>query len=97
MFEEEPRNGALPHCDSQLNPITDCRQTRSNPFPSCFLVRTKPLCGGRDRVGDVGSDGPHDQINCGSQGGPCDPSTQNDAGGTPTSQLLRGYGSSSAI
>src|SRR5208282_6919099 len=31
------------------------------------------------------------QINYGSQGGPCDPSTQNHAGGTPASSLLAGY------
>src|SRR6266852_5248047 len=47
--------------------------------------------GGRCRVGEVGSRGTCGQINCGSQGGPCDPSTQNHAGGTPASSLLRGY------
>ncbi len=31
------------------------------------------------------------QIVCGSQGGPCDPSTQNHAGRTPASSLLGGY------
>src|SRR3989441_8089369 len=48
-------------------------------------------CGGRYRVGEVGSRGVHRPINCGSQGGPCDPSTQNHAGGTPASSLLAGY------
>jgi integrase/recombinase XerD len=28
---------------------------------------------------------------CGSQGGPCDPTTNDDAGGTPASQLLSDY------
>ncbi len=42
-------------------------------------------------MGEVGSGRAHRQINCGSQGGPCDPSTQNHAGGTPASSLLRGY------
>src|SRR5205807_4924524 len=47
--------------------------------------------GGRYRVGEVGSLGSHRPINCGSQGGPCDPSTKNHAGGTPAASLLRGY------
>src|SRR6266699_3467120 len=44
---------------------------------------------GRYRVGEVGSRGAHRQINCGSQGGPCDPFTPNHAGGTPAPSLLR--------
>src|ERR1019366_8641416 len=44
----------------------------------CNRVPSKPSersrsRGGRYRVGEVGSGGPHGQINCGSQGGPCDP------------------------
>ena len=45
----------------------------------------------RGRVHKVGRCGAHRQINFGSQGGPCDPSTKNHAGGTPASSLLRGY------
>ena len=53
---------------------------------------TKPLCGGRCRVGKAEVRGSCPQINCGSQGGhPCDPSTQNHAGRTPASSLLGGY------
>src|SRR5437588_12154921 len=79
---------------------------RSPPFPFC-AARSKPSrngwsaasCplegsrwrGGRYRVGEVGSLGSHRPINCGSQGGPCDPSTKNHAGGTPAASLLRGY------
>jgi len=44
--------------------------------------------GGRYRVGEAGSAGGCPQIDCGSQGGPCDPFTQNDAGGTPASSLF---------
>ena len=44
--------------------------------------------GGRCRVGEASSSDTFRQINCGSQGGTCDPSTQNHAGGTPASQLL---------
>jgi len=42
-------------------------------------------------VGEVSSCSVYRRINCGSQGGPCDPSTQTHAGGTPASSLLRGY------
>ena len=44
--------------------------------------------GGRCRVGEASSSDTFRQINCGSQGGSCDPATQNHAGGTPASQLL---------
>src|SRR5439155_20627323 len=47
--------------------------------------------GGRCRVGRAEVRGFSPQINCGSQGGPCDPSTQNHAGRTPASSLLGGY------
>src|ERR1019366_7715367 len=57
-------------------------------MPSTQRSRSR---GGRYRVGEVGSRSARRQINCGSQGGPCDPSTQNHAGGTPASSLLRSY------
>jgi hypothetical protein len=50
-------------------------------FPSRALERSRGR-GGRCRVGGPGSCDSYCQINCGSQGGPCDPSTQNHAGGT---------------
>src|SRR5215831_6045959 len=59
-------------------------------LPACPSERSRSR-GGRCRVGEVGSCGAHHQINLGSQGGPCDPSTKNHAGGTPASSLLRGY------
>src|SRR5215467_12932341 len=59
----------------------------TNCFPYCSSERSRSR-GGRCRVGEVGSCGAHRQINCGSQGGPCDPSTKNHAGGTPASSLL---------
>src|SRR4029077_7036922 len=59
-------------------------------LPSCPSERSRSR-GGRCRVGELGSVGAHGQINFGSQGGPCDPSTKNHAGGTPASSLLRGY------
>src|SRR5215470_7823456 len=59
-------------------------------LPCSPLERSRSR-GGRYRVGKVGSCGARRQINFGSQGGPCDPSTKNHAGGTPASSLLRGY------
>ena len=47
-------------------------------MPSTQRSRSR---GGRCRVGEVGSIGAHGHINFGSQGGPCDPSTKNHAGG----------------
>src|SRR5438128_12454719 len=54
-------------------------------MPSTQRSRSR---GGRCRVGEASSSDTFRQINCGSQGGSCDPSTQNHAGGTPASQLL---------
>src|ERR1039458_1338772 len=59
-------------------------------FQGCPSERSR-WRGGRCRVYEVGRCDSYAQINCGSQGGPCDPSTQNHAGGTPASSLLRGY------
>src|SRR3989441_11270728 len=66
------------------------RRCRVASFRNARHERSR-WCGGRYRVGEVGSRGVHRPINCGSQGGPCDPSTQNHAGGTPASSLLAGY------
>src|SRR6266566_8773997 len=65
-------------------------QQLSGRSPDCPSERSRSR-GGRYRVGDASSGGISSQINCGSQGGPCDPSTKNHAGGTPASSLLRGY------
>src|SRR5207245_8938001 len=71
--------------DSRLNCLP---RFSSGWVASELAVRTKPLCGGRCRVGEVGSgDDGQREIDCGSQGGPCDPSTQNHAGGTPGSKI----------
>src|ERR1019366_6438845 len=71
----------------------------SGPRATTLTLRLFQVCpsersrwrGGRCRVYEVGRCDSYAQINCGSQGGPCDPSTQNHAGGTPASSLLRSY------
>ncbi len=59
-------------------------------LPGSRLERSR-WRGGRWRVGRAQVRGSCPQMNCGSQGGPCDPSTQNHAGRTPASSLLGGY------
>jgi len=72
----------------EINPGWSANLT-SGLLRGCPSERSRSR-GGRCRVGEVGSCGAHHQINFGSQGGPCDPSTKNHAGGTPALTCLAG-------
>src|SRR5437588_6498460 len=54
--------------------------------PSRKAAKTHSYAGGACRGGQMTA-----ALFCGSQGGPCDPTTKNDAGGTPASKLLSDY------
>jgi SOS response associated peptidase (SRAP) len=64
---------------------------RRNSVPSELLVRTKPLARRTLPCRSGHGSWVLSQINCGSQGGPCDPCTQKHAGRTPESSLRAGY------
>src|ERR1035438_179409 len=72
-----------------------CARPGSDRQPECSIIefgrgrppaRLNKAAGAADATrGGQGSGQASAGVFCGSQGGPCDPTTQNDAGGTPAS------------